>query len=106
MIGRMKNKVDVQYLSSVEDGFGTGAGDVWTKKRAEWFLIEPLSAREFNQADQMQSQATHNGRCHYFDGANSGMRLVYGSRIFHVESVFNDREDNRFLAWKLIEAVD
>ena len=54
-------------------------------------------------AQQVQAKTTHEGRCHWFEGATSEMRLKYGSRIFNVESVVNEREQNRFLVWRLEE---
>lgn len=78
--------------------------------RREWFEIRPLSAREYVQAQQVQSSVSHELRCVYFSGANTGMRLTAGetdtpTRIFNVESVVNENEANRFLVWRVVEVA-
>jgi len=75
--------------------------------RREWFDIRPLSGREFVRGQQVQSNVTHELKCPYFAGANTGMRLTNeaGTRIFNVESVVNENEANRFLVWRVVEVV-
>ena len=105
MTGKFEHRMQVQQLDAAEDGWADGPGDRWETVREEMFLLRPTSGREYEQADQMQSDTTHEAKCHHFVGANSGMRLKYGERIFNVESVVNEMERNRFLAWRLVEVV-
>lgn len=85
--------------------------DNWERVRREWFEITPLTGREYVQARQMQSDVSHRLRCVYFPGAHSLMRLTAGDdssspeRTFHVESVVNVGEENRFLEWMCREAT-
>lgn len=78
----------------------------WTGQ-IEWFEIRPLSSREYVQGQQIQSNVTHELKCHYFAGANTAMRLVTadGLRTFNVESVVNEDEANRHLVWRCTEVT-
>jgi SPP1 family predicted phage head-tail adaptor len=77
----------------------------------EWFDIRPLSGREYSQSQQVQSNVTHEMKCVYFAGAKTGMRLTAGddaenpTRVFNVESVVNDKENNRHLVWRCVEVT-
>jgi SPP1 family predicted phage head-tail adaptor len=77
----------------------------------EWFDVRPLTGREYSQAQQMQSNVTHELKCVYFDGARSGMRLTAGddaenpTRIFNIESIVNESENNRFLVLRAVEVT-
>ena len=93
----------------------------WADLRDEWFDLRPLSGREYQQAQQIQSNVTHNATSIYFSGANSRLRLIRREivesedpevetqpqivRTFNVESVVNVDERNRELLWRLEEAV-
>lgn len=90
---------------------GEPVGDYQRTGRKAKFKITPLSGREYVQAQQVQSNVTHELKCPYFAGANSSMRLTAGevaatpTRIFNVESVVNENEANRFLVWRCVEVT-
>ncbi len=77
----------------------------WTDVSDLLFSLEPLEGEEEFRAAQMESRQTHTGRCEWFAGATSAMRVTDGARIWNVESVKNEHEQNRFLVWRLIEVV-
>lgn len=95
--------LDVQTKTYTDEGFGDTATDEWTTQRREWFTIQSTAGREYEQEQQIRSEITHKARCHWFDGANSRMRLTKGNRIWHVETVSNEDEANRWLVWELKE---
>jgi SPP1 family predicted phage head-tail adaptor len=90
---------------------GEPVGEYARTGRKAKFKIVPLTGREYVQAQQVQSNVTHELKCPYFSGANSSMRLTAGeeaatpSRIFNVESVVNEKEQNRFLVWRCVEVT-
>ena len=98
---RFRHLVTIQKKKEV-DPFSEQPAS-WEDVRQEWFALEPLSGEEKDRADQTQSLVTHKAKCHWFDGAASGLRVVYGERVLNVKSVVNEREQNRFLLWQLIE---
>lgn len=101
-------KPNMRLTIEQKTGGGNFADDPpvnWSTVRVEWFSLEPLSGREYEQAQRMESAVTHKAECEFFVGAKTTMRLKSsdGTRLFHVESVFNQREQNRTLEWRLIE---
>jgi SPP1 family predicted phage head-tail adaptor len=74
-----------------------------------WGKIEPLTGREYNQAQQMQSNVTHKITTELLPQnkgpANSRMRLKHGTRTFEVQSVVNVNERSRELEWMCTEVV-
>jgi SPP1 family predicted phage head-tail adaptor len=89
---------------------GEPVGEYERTGERQFFDIRPLSGREYVQAQQVQSTATHELRCVYFAGANTSMRLTAGesetpTRVFNVESVVNDNENNRSLVWRCQEVT-
>lgn len=93
--------LEVQEKTYTDKGFGDSGFDEWTTQRREWFTIKSTGGREYEQEQQIRSEITHKARCHYFGGANSKMRLKKDNRIWHVESVVNEDEANRWLIWML-----
>jgi SPP1 family predicted phage head-tail adaptor len=80
-----------------------GIPSTWGKVDTQWGEIRPLSGREYEAAQQMQSSVTHRIQTHLVATANSAMRLVAGDRVFEVESVINEGERNRFHVWRCTE---
>jgi head-tail adaptor len=83
----------------------------WARVRREFFDIEPLTGREYVQAQQMQSNVSHKMTSPWFPGYSSRQRLTRGDdknnpeRVFNVASVVNVGENNRQLEWMCQEAV-
>ena len=98
----MRLRLSIQEKTQGESQYDE-APEQWTELRQEWFVITPLSSREFIQAQGVQSTVSHEGECPWFAGFNSRLRLVSGERIFNVESVVNRDERNRKLDWMLVE---
>jgi SPP1 family predicted phage head-tail adaptor len=85
--------------------------ETWVRILREWFDIQPLTGREYVEAQAVQSNVSHKATCPFFAGANSKMRLTLGEnantpeRVFNVESVVNVGENNRLLEWMVKEEV-
>lgn len=77
----------------------------WSEFAAAWAAIVPLSGSEYLRAQQMQSTSSHRIRTEFVAGVNPRMRIVYGARVFNVQSVVNVEERNRELEWMCTEVV-
>ena len=80
-----------------------GVPDSWEHVAEEWGDIHPLTGKEYERAEQMQSSTTHRIRTHLVKGADSAMRLLLGTRVFAVESVVNEGERGRWSLWRCVE---
>jgi len=98
-------RLTVEHKTTESGNFSDSAPEKWEPLRVEWFSIEPLSGREYETAMQIKSAVTHKAESVYFQGATSELRLRTAdkSRYFNVESVVNDKEQNRKLLWRLVE---
>jgi len=81
-----------------------GVPDSWEFVCNQWANIRPLSGREYQQAQQMQSSTTHTIKTHLVANADSAMRLVAKDEtIYNVESVVKQDGRNRFMIWRCVE---
>lgn len=100
----LRHRIAIQQLKEGEDLDGYPE-DTWELHHEEMAKINPLQGREYEQAQQMQAGISHKITTRFFAGANSSMRLVYGARVFNVESVINQGERNRWLEWRCEEVA-
>jgi len=75
----------------------------WVKVAEFHAAIEPISGREFFQAQQVQSSTTHRIRCRWRPGVNSRQRIHYGARVFELQSVLNLDERDEWLEIMAVE---
>mgnify|MGYP002408637466 FL=1 len=61
----------------------------WTNWRTRWASVEPLQAREYWQAQEVQSQVTHKVTIRHMDGLKFRHRILWGERILNIESIIN-----------------
>jgi SPP1 family predicted phage head-tail adaptor len=77
----------------------------WETFTTAWASIEPLAGREYFAAAREQADVSHRIRMRYAEGVTHKMRVLFGSRIFQIESVINVGERNRELILMCKEAV-
>ena len=101
--GRLKHRIIIQTFSESKNDFGEGVKS-WNDYATAYASITPLSAKEYFKAG-VQAEATHKVELRYIDGIKPKMRVLYGERIFDIESVINIREENRVLQLICTEVV-
>ena len=74
--GAMRERVVLQKPATNRTGLGT-ANLGWEDVAEVWAAIRGLSSREFLQAMQANSIATHEVKIRYFKGIESTWRLVW-----------------------------
>jgi SPP1 family predicted phage head-tail adaptor len=94
--GTLNRRVQLQRPVTDVDAEGR-TGDVWTAVATVWATVEPLQGREALLAAQAQTTLTHRVRIRYRTGVTARMRLVYGARIFDIQSVIDTGEARREL---------
>ncbi len=86
-----------------------GVDEGWTRVGHAYFVSQPMTGREYSQAQQMQATVTHKMESEYLAGMTPRHRLTAGEdannpdRIFNVASVVNVKEKNRKLEWMVEE---
>ena len=89
-LGPLNKRITLQAPKSGRDDFGqplTGWDDVVTV----WASVEPISGRELLTAQQTLGEITHRIRTR-FTAATTANRILFGSRVFDIQSVINPRE--------------
>lgn len=62
-----------------------------------WGAVEPLSGREFLEANQVQADATIRIRIRYRSNIRPEMRVIEGSHTYHIDSVLDQRGERKEL---------
>lgn len=92
--GTLRHRVTLQSQQLTSDGQG-GQTESWTDFAVGVYCrIEPLQGAEKVQAQQVNDELTHRISLRYLPGLSSKMRVLYGSRVFLIESTLNDNERN------------
>ena len=92
--GRLRHRLAVQALAETRDADG-GISTGWATSTTVWGSIEPLSGREFFEADASGSDVTHKIRVRQPLAATRKHRILFKSRTFAIESVLNVNERDR-----------
>lgn len=95
----------IERQDAPESTWGDEPASQWELFKEEWFALQPLSGREYEQAQQIKAETTHTARCTYLAGVLPKMRLVESDtgRTFEIESAVNWQERNRYLDLRLVE---
>lgn len=93
--GQMRHRITFQKFSGELDAYGdpiqTDAAQ-WEDVATVWAAIDPISGREFYEAQQSQSEVSHKIRCRYRPGLTTDMRIKYRDRVFEIVSIINWQE--------------
>lgn len=101
---QLRHRVKLQSKSVVQDSYGQET-ITWTDEAQIWASIEPISGREYFLAKQVQAETTHRIRIRYYSGVRADWRVLYGTRVFNIESVINPEEANKEIILMCREAI-
>jgi SPP1 family predicted phage head-tail adaptor len=102
--GELRHRIQIQQQTSSPDGFGQPQ-PTWTTIVDAWARIEALSEKELYQNGQLTSQVSHTITLRYPAGATvtAGMRVTYGSHVYHVQAANNLEQRNTVLKLLVLE---
>ncbi len=103
-IGAMRHRVTIQQVSESRDAHG-GVVESWSTFAVVWANIAPISGREYLAVKQTQAEVTHRIRMRYLYGITPKMRILYGDRIFDINSISNLQERGHEMEIMATEAV-
>lgn len=95
--GELKQRVVVEAPTVARNAQG-GFSETWATAEQRYAKIEPLTGREFFEAQRVDSDVTHMITMRYYSGLTTSHRITYGSRTFYIESVLNTDERD----WKTV----
>ena len=92
--GEMRHRVQLQNRVLTRDAVG-GTVETWSTYDTVWSKIVPVSAREIIEGNQTEGRATHRIIIRHNGAMTRKNRILFGSRVFHVDSVVNVEERNK-----------
>lgn len=94
--GRLRHLVTIEEQVTLKNSFGETSLE-WEPLGNFWAAIEPLSVRELNTAQQIQSEVTTRIVLRYNAAVKASMRIVYKGTIFNIYGVQRDPDSG--LEW-------
>lgn len=88
--GSLRHRVTLQVLQSTLDDSDGEVTETYTSIADVWADVRMASGREFIQAAGRQSDISVTIRIRHRPGLEPSMRVLHGSRIFHVVAVLDD----------------
>lgn len=102
-IGNRNRRITIQSctLTTNDEGYQV---EEWANVATVWASIKNLHGNEFFQAQAINSKATCKMNIRYIKDVNTGMRVVYGDKIYNILYV-DDIEENHIEIELLCEVV-
>ncbi|SHF16394.1 phage head closure protein [Caloramator proteoclasticus] len=104
-INDLRHRITLQKLEMVQDSYGQ-ATENWVDVVTVWAAVNPISGREFFQAETINSEVTHKILIRYRKGVEPSMRVKFKDRIFTILSVINFQEKNEALQLMCKELIE
>lgn len=104
-IGDLRHRITLQKLEMVQDSYGQPT-ETWTDVATVWAAVNPISGREFFQAETINSEITHKILIRHRAGIEPSMRVKFKDRIFTILSVINFQEKNEALQLMCKELIE
>jgi SPP1 family predicted phage head-tail adaptor len=92
----LRHRLALEQLERVDDG-GGGFAESWATVATLQCDLRPLAGSETVEADRLAGTVTHEIALRYRPGVVPAMRFRDGTRVFHIVSVINVDERNRWL---------
>lgn len=87
--GKLRHRVVVEEQVTVINSFGESDTD-WAPFANVWAAIEPLSAREFLAASQVQSAVTCKIIMRNLPGLLPSMRILHRGKVYNIAGILTD----------------
>jgi SPP1 family predicted phage head-tail adaptor len=92
----LRHRVTLQRLVLTQGASGDLA-QTWEDVTTVWGAVEPLSGREYWQAQQVAAETSIRVRLRYLAGVEQKMRVLYGTRVLEILSIVDLDERHREL---------
>jgi SPP1 family predicted phage head-tail adaptor len=93
-ISDFRHRLQFQEKMTVKDEEGNSVTK-WNTVFTVWGSVEGLRGREYLAAGALSSEATYRIRIRYRKGVRTNMRILYGERVFEIESVIDINEEHK-----------
>ena len=92
----LRHRLTLEQLERVSDE-GGGFTETWVEVATLFADLRPVGGSEAVEADRLAGRVSHEVSLRYRPGVQPAMRFRKGARLFHILSVINVDERNRWL---------
>lgn len=104
-IGELDKRIKIEQATETRSGTGAVIKS-WATFLTAWAGIDPPKGREFFAAGQIQAEVTVRVRIRYRAGVTPQMRVLFGTRVFDINSVIDPDEAHVELILMCTEVLD
>lgn len=102
-IGKLRHRIIIQYIDEAKTDSQGNPLENWNVLKEVWASIEPVRGREVYDIKMVQLEVTHRIIIRYISGLSTKYRILFGDRIFNIDSIINVNERNIYLELMCIE---
>lgn len=92
--GRLNHLITIQEPTEIQDTTGQAVKS-WGTFAQVWANIEPLSGREFLDAQQINAETKVRIRIRKLDDVTQKMRVSYDSKVYNINTIIHVHERQR-----------
>jgi SPP1 family predicted phage head-tail adaptor len=94
--GHLRMRLNLEEPAVDDDGQGGSSGE-WRHVAGLWAKLEPVGASHLEQASQIQQAARYRVTLRHRSDVVIGMRFTRFERVFHIQTVTDPDETERYL---------
>lgn len=102
--GELRHRITIQQPTEIKDQYKRPVTG-WADFAMVWAAVEPLRGREYLLAQNTNTELTVRVRIRYLKGVTPGMRVLYGGRVFDIQSVIDVDERHREMHLMCAEVI-
>lgn len=88
--GKLRHRVTIESRETIINSCGEQVTE-WVEFAKRWAAVEPLSAREFIAAQQVQSAVTTRITMRTLPGLLPSMRIIHGNAVYNIAGILPDK---------------
>lgn len=89
--GKLRHQITIEQVTETQSTTGMTA-ETWSEFATVWAAVEPLRGREFFASKQIQAEISTRIRIRYLAGITPKMRVLFGTRVYLIDSVIDAEE--------------
>ena len=102
--GKLRHRVQLQRRGATKNAYGEDIY-TWVTYATIWSSIKPLSGKEYDNEDKINADTTHEIRIRHIKGLVASDRILFGTRVFEINSIIRVMERNAMIIFKCKEGV-
>ena len=94
--GDLRHRITLQTFTTAPDSYGEPI-KTWSDLATVWAAVEPLSGREFFEAQRTNAETTYRVRIRYRADVVPTLRIAYAGKTLEIQAVIDVGERRREL---------